>query len=65
MIKIKQELFSRKCCFRNKPLAECYLMEIKASPEKWINLPDLPIPIVGIKSFFRSFVRYNRSSIRI
>jgi len=31
---------------RNKPLAQCYIMEINNLPEKWFPLPDLPLPTV-------------------
>ncbi|CAF0772243.1 unnamed protein product [Adineta steineri] len=31
----------------NKPSAQCYIMEINNLPEKWISLPDLPLPISG------------------
>jgi hypothetical protein len=34
--------------FRNKPLSQCYIMDINSLPEKWISLPDLPLPTVSL-----------------
>ncbi|CAF3401903.1 unnamed protein product [Rotaria sp. Silwood1] len=31
----------------NKPLSQCYIMEIKKLPETWTSLPDLPLPTSG------------------
>jgi hypothetical protein len=39
----------------NKPLSQCYIMEIKKLPEQWISLPDLPVPTV-IVFFFSKLI---------